>query len=86
MLDIKRFQQNMTTPSRANLEKASAVIENNLTEIGIIVAHVSGNCPLANDADRRKLLYLCSCLYDFYLLVEEGLLKIACITDRWIPA
>jgi hypothetical protein len=85
MLDIKRFQQNMTTPSRVRLEKASAVIENNLTEIGKIVAHVSGYCPLSNDADRRKLLYLCSFLYDFYLLVEECLLQIACITDRWIP-
>ncbi len=40
MLDIKRFQQSMTAPSRVGLEKAYVVIEQNLTEMGEIVAHV----------------------------------------------
>jgi hypothetical protein len=84
-LDIRRFQQSMTAPSRVSLEKACFVIEQNLTEMGKIVAHISGDCPLSSDTDRRRLLYLCSCLYDFYLLVEECLLQIARITDRWIP-
>ncbi len=37
------------------------------------------------DLDSRQLLYLGSCLYDFYLLVEDCLVTIAGITDRWIP-
>jgi hypothetical protein len=85
MLDIKRFQQSMTAPSRVSLEKACFVIEQNLTEMGEIVANVSEYSPLPSDTDRRKLLYLCSCLYDFYLLAEECLLQIARLTDRWIP-
>jgi len=85
MLDIKRFQQSMTAPSRVSLEKACVVIEQNLTEMGEIVAHVSEYSLLSSDTDQRKLLYLCSNLYDFYLLVEECLLQIARITDRWIP-
>jgi len=85
MLDIKRFQQSMTAPSRVSLEKACVVIEQNLTEMGEIVAHASEYSLLSSDTDQRKLLYLCSYLYDFYILVEECLLQIARITDRWIP-
>ncbi|MBM4235768.1 MAG: hypothetical protein FJ152_04780 [Firmicutes bacterium] len=75
----------MIAPSRESLERACVVIEKNLVEMGIIVAYVSAYSPLATDTDRRTLLYISSCLYDFYLLVEECLLQIARITDRWIP-
>jgi hypothetical protein len=84
-LNIRRFQPRSTRPPKIAVEKASALIRNNLAEMGEIVAHISGNCPLAIDNERRKLLYLCSNLYDFYLLVEECLLQIARITDHWVP-
>ncbi len=85
MLDIKRFQHSTTTPSSVSLEKACVLIEQHLTEMRGIVVHVSDYSPLSPDTEQRKLLYLCSYLYDFYLLVEECLLQIARITDRWIP-
>lgn len=84
-LDIRRYQPRSTGPPKIAVEETCAIIRNNLVEMEKIVANVSEYSPLSSDTDRRKLLYLCSCLYDFYLLAEECLLQIARLTDRWIP-
>lgn len=86
MLDIRRFQKNSPVPSRQILEKTYAAINRNLKEMETIVNRVSGSEELLPTAGKYQLLYVGSCLYDFYLLVEDCLLQIARTTDKWIPA
>ncbi len=86
MPDFKNFQQESPVLSRHNIEQTCAEINNNLDEMRKIATHVSGFKWQISDTDKRSLLYLGSNLYDFYLLAEDSLLRIARTTDRWMPA
>lgn len=86
MLDIGRFKHNSSAPSRQSLEKTCTVLSSSLAEMKIIVNKLSDEKKQLPDTDKYRLLYLGSCLYDFYLLVEDCLVHIARITDRWVPA
>jgi hypothetical protein len=86
MLDIRRFQKNSLLPSRQSLEKTCATINYNLKEMKTTVIRISGSEELLPTAGKYQLLYLGSCLYDYYLLVEDCLLQIARTTDKWVPA
>ena len=86
MLDIGRFKHSSSAPSRQSLEKTCTVLSSSLAEMKIIVNKLSDEKKQLPDTDKYRLLYLGSCLYDFYLLVEDCLLHIARITDRWVPA
>lgn len=86
MLDIGRFKHSSSAPSRQSLEKTCTVLSSSLAEMKIIVRMLSEEKKLLPDTDKYRLLYLGSCLYDFYLLVEDCLVHIARITDRWVPA
>ena len=86
MLDIGRFKHSSSAPSRQSLEKTCTVLSSSLAEMKIIVNKLSDEKKQLPDTDKYRLLYLGSCLYDFYLLVEDCLVHIARITDRWVPA
>jgi len=86
MSDIGRFKHSSSAPSRQSLEKTCIVINNSLAEMKIIVRLLSEEKELPPHSDKYRLLFLGSCLYDFYLLAEDCLLHIARITDRWVPA
>ncbi len=86
MTNLKRFQKSSEPPSRRSLEKAALRINGNLVEMRIIKDSISGSSRQLSGADKHHLLFLGSCLYDFYLLAEDSLLQIARIIDRWMPA
>lgn len=86
MLDIGRFKHSSSTPSRQSLEKTCIVINSSLAEMKIIARMLSEEKELLPHSDKYRLLYLGSCLYDFYLLTEDCLLHIARVTDKWVPA
>ncbi len=86
MPDFKKFQQKSPALSRHSIEQAVAAINNNLDEKRKIANHMSGFKWQMSEADKYSLLYLGSNLYDFYLLVEDSLLRIARTTDKWMPA
>jgi hypothetical protein len=85
MLDIKKYQQNSPARSKQYLEKIDETVYSNLAEMSLIVNRVSGDRELLACADKHRLLYYASYLYDFYLLTEDCLLHIARATDKWIP-
>jgi hypothetical protein len=86
MVDYGRFMNRSPAPSRQSLEKTCAVIESSLAEMKTIVSKVSTNYKPLAGADKYRLLYLGSTIYDFYLLAEDCLLHIARTVDRWVPA
>jgi len=86
MSDIGRFKHSSSAPSRQSLEKTCIVINNSLAEMKIIVRMLSEEKELLPHSDKYRLLYLGSCLYDFYLLAEDCLLHIARVTDKWVSA
>jgi len=85
VLDIRRYEHRSTLPSKQVLEKTGITISENLAEMQVIVEKVSAGKSLLAGADKYRLLYFGSLLYDFYLLTEDCLLAVARITDRWIP-
>ncbi len=85
MLDINRYRHKTPGPSKRSLEKTCLVINNNLAEMKLIVDRISRDKECLSDADKHRLLYYGSYLYDFYLLTEENLLLIARISDKWVP-
>lgn len=86
MVDYGRFMNRSPAPSRQSLEKTCTVIESSLAEMKIIVSRVSTSYKPYAGADKYRLLYLGSTIYDFYLLAEDCLLHIARTVDRWVPA
>ncbi len=86
MADYRRFMNASPAPSRQSLDKTCAVIESSLAEMKIIVNRVSSYCQPLSGADKYRLLYLGSNIYDFYLLAEDCLLHVARTIDRWVPA
>ncbi|MDZ4133553.1 MAG: hypothetical protein U1E11_10500 [Dethiobacteria bacterium] len=86
MVDYGRFMHRTPAPSRQNLDKTCAVVESSLAEMKIIVSRVSSYYQPLAGADKYRLLYLGSNIYDFYLLAEDCLLHIARTIDRWVPA
>lgn len=85
MLNIKKYQQSSSAPSKQCLEKAWVAVNSNLAEMNTIVNRVSCDKKFLTCADKYRLLYFGSYLYDFYLLVEDCLLHIARATDKWVP-
>ncbi len=86
MPDFKRFQQKTPAPSRHSIEQTCAAVNKNLEEMRKITNHLSGFNWHISGTDKHRLLYMGSNLYDFYLLTEDSLLRIARTTDKWIPA
>lgn len=86
MVDYGRYMNRSSAPSWQSLEKTCTVIESSLAEMKIIVSRVSANYKPLAGADKYRLLYLGSTIYDFYLLAEDCLLHIARTVDRWVPA
>lgn len=85
MADFKRYQYKSPPPSKDSLELLCTLIDDNLAEMKKIAAEVKGGAHLLAGADRYQL-YRFGCLfYDFYLLVEDCLLKTAKTLDKWIP-
>jgi len=85
MLDVRRYEYRSTFPSKQVLEKTGDVIADNLAEMQFIAQKASAEKSLLAGADKYRLLYFGSLLYDFYLLTEDSLLAVARITDKWIP-
>jgi hypothetical protein len=86
MVDYGRFMNRTPAPSKQSLEKTCAAIESSLAEMKIIAGRFSSNDHNMAGADKYRLLYLGSTIYDFYLLSEDCLLHIARTIDRWVPA
>ena len=86
MTDIKKFHRKEYVPSMEIFEGTWRTIDRNLKEMGLIVKQISAKKELFPTESTDLLFYLGSCLYDFYLLVEECLLMIARIIDKWIPS
>lgn len=71
---------------RKNLENNYNQIIGNLKELKGLTVLVTAEYPLAaNSPKQRKILYISSCLYEYYQLVEDSLLIIARTVDLWIP-
>ncbi len=85
MSDVRRFQHQVSSPSSENLKKTCWAIEGNLQDMKQIVSELLTFYPLSSESDKRTVLYIGCCLYDFYLLVEDCFLHIARLTDCWIP-
>ena len=86
MTDNKRYQGKEYVPSMEIFERTRRTINGNLQEMELIVRKVSAKKELFPTDNQELLFYLGSCLYDFYLLVEECLLMIARIMDKWLPS
>lgn len=85
MTDMKKFEEKPSAPAKRDLERIGAAITKNLAEMQLIAGRVSQYQQLPIKEKRRKMLYLGSLFYDYYLLVEECLLLVAKTTDQWIP-
>ncbi len=86
MPDFNRLQQKSPAPSKYYIEQTCTTINNNLEEMRKIATHVSCLKWQITGTNKYYLLYLGSNLYDFYLLAEDSLLRIARTTDKWMPA
>ncbi len=73
-------------PDMKNVSLTSGLIRNNLNEMLGITKNLSREIEQNSKHESRKLLYLASHLYDYYLLAEECLLFIARTYDRWVPS
>ena len=82
----KGFQQKEYVPSAEIFDRTGNTIDGNLKEMEVIVRQVSAKKELLPTNDMQLLFYLGSCLYDFYSLVEECLLMLARIMDKWVPS
>jgi hypothetical protein len=86
MADIKRFQKAENISSLHIFKQAQETIDGNLREMELLVMQVSAKKELFPTDDTNLLFYLGSCLYDFYTLLEECLLVIARVIDKWVPS
>jgi hypothetical protein len=86
MVNIKRFSQGTAFYSKVFLEKNYAQINSNLKEIKQLTAAVTAEYLLPERSlNRSKILFISSCLYEYYQLIEDSLLNIAMVIDLWIP-
>lgn len=86
MVNLEKYKYKTPAPSRQNLEKAAALIENNLAQMRLIAEKITAEKEQQPMEGKQRLLYFGSSIFDYYLFAEECLLTVARIIDTWVPA
>jgi len=85
MSDFKKFQHDLRVVPGQSPGKLSGLLLHNLEEMKQIIDNVSREWQEVPQDRNKRLLYVGSQLYDYYLLTENCLLQIARTFDRWAP-
>lgn len=72
-------------PSKQTVEKMIQLIHRNLEELEEIAEIIANNSHRVAMEEKKRLFYLGSLLYEFYLTVEDSMLIVARYIDRWVP-
>jgi len=86
MPNIKSYEYRLSSPSRESIAQIGVLMSANLAEMDELIRRLSYEHTHFDVTDRRRLLYIGTMLYDYYMLVEDCFLGVARTIDRWVPA